>query len=93
MVNKSSTTWAFFACGVGNALVKTNGDGNGKSPPHFRRRGLWERRMALAAAVSRLSAENNGGESGLHDDAIVFIVCVSRLIFLSRASHFSFSVN
>ena len=76
-MNKSSTKWAFFACGVGNALVKTNGDDNGKSPPHFRSRGLWERRMALAAAVSRLAAENHGGESQLHDDAIVFIFCVS----------------
>ena len=72
MVNKSSPKVAFFASVVGNALVKSNGDGSAKSPPHVGSRGRWEHRMALSAAVSPIDAENHGGEFGVHGDAIFY---------------------
>ena len=60
-----------------NALVYASGDGNAKSPPLIRSRVDEERGMALAAAVSPLAAENRGGESGLHGDAIFLFLGLS----------------
>ena len=74
---------AIFACGVCNAIVYASGDDNAKSPPRIRSRVDEERGMALAAAVSWMAVENHGGESGLHDDAIVFIFVSSCFFFIS----------
>ena len=84
-----SQKMAFFACGVCNAIVKTNGDDNAKSPPHVGSRGRWEHRMALAAAVSRLAAENHGGEFGVHGDAIFYFYFVFVIFFRSLSDFYS----
>ena len=84
VVNKNSQKLIFFACGVCNAIVNANGDGNAKSPPHFHSMARWERRTGLAAAVSPMAAEHYGWEFEVHDDAMsifylrlceIFVLC------------------
>ena len=81
-MNKISQKLAFFACGVCNAIVNANGDGNAKSPPHVCSRVRWECGMALPAAVSPLAAENRSGEFGLHDDAIFYFYVFAKFFDL-----------
>ena len=82
MVLTMSQKLAFFACGVCNAIVKDNGDGNAKSPPHIRSRARCERGMALAAAVSPRAAENHSREFGVHDGTVFYFHVFARFFDL-----------
>ena len=84
---------ALFASVVGNALVRTNGDGSAKSLPHVGSRVRWEHGVALAAAVSPLAAKNHSGEFGVHGDAICYFsrffhLFLSTLLLVSSFSFF-----
>ena len=80
MVNKNCQKLIFFACGVCNAIINANGDGNAKSPPHFHSMARWERSTGLAAAVSPMAAEHYGWEFEVHDDAMsIFYLCLCAL--------------
>ena len=81
VVNKVSQKLAFFAFSVRNALVHASGDGNAKSPPQVHSTARWERRTALAAAVSPMAAEHCGWESEVHTEAIVFFIFVFARFF------------
>jgi len=81
VVNKVSQKLAFFAFSVRNALVHASGDGNAKSPPQVHSTARWERRTALAAAVSPVAAEHCGWESEVHTDAI-FYLCHCEIFLL-----------
>ena len=82
MVHCISPKVALFASVVGNALVKTNGDGSAISPPHVGSRGRGEHGAALAAAVSPLAAENHRREFGVHDGAVFYFHVFARFFDL-----------
>ncbi len=58
--------WHFLAGTVGYALDNANRVDNAKTLPHIGSRDRCERRMALAAAVSPMAAEDHGCEFGVH---------------------------
>ena len=73
---------AFSTCGVDNAIENTSGDGNAKSLPHVGSTAPWERRMALAADVTPVVAENCSREFGLHGDSIFYFYVMKRHLSL-----------